>query len=383
MATPNDACFNMFSQTDIQMMYNALECARQGRFSTSPNPRVGCVIAQGEQIVGQGFHLKAGEPHAEVHALRQAGEWARGATAYVTLEPCSHYGRTPPCAEGLIAAGVKRVVAAMTDPNPLVAGRGLAMLRAAGITVAEGLMEHEARELNRGFLARIERQRPFIRLKCAASLDGKTAFASGNSQWITSSAAREDVQVLRAESCAILTGVGTLLTDNPQLTVRSFPILRSPTRVILDSQLRTPLHSYVVQHADAPTLLVTLITNPARLAPYLAHAHIQILHPQATAQGQLDLADTLRLLAQQGLGEVMVEAGATLAGALLTQNLVDEIVLYQSAKILGNDARSLFQFAPSETILQQEPFWRTATVGLVGQDIKWTLRPSSSSFFFD
>ena len=218
MATPNDACFNMFSQTDIQMMYNALECARQGRFSTSPNPRVGCVIAQGEQIVGQGFHLKAGEPHAEVHALRQAGEWARGATAYVTLEPCSHYGRTPPCAEGLIAAGVKRVVAAMTDPNPLVAGRGLAMLRAADITVAEGLMEHEARELNRGFLSRIERQRPFIRLKCAASLDGKTAFASGNSQWITSSAAREDVQVLRAESCAILTGVGTLLADNPQLT---------------------------------------------------------------------------------------------------------------------------------------------------------------------
>ena len=383
MATPNDACFNMFSQTDIQMMYNALECARQGRFSTSPNPRVGCVIAQGEQIVGQGFHLKAGEPHAEVHALRQAGEWARGATAYVTLEPCSHYGRTPPCAEGLIAAGVKRVVAAMTDPNPLVAGRGLAMLRAAGITVAEGLMEHEARELNRGFLSRIERQRPFIRLKCAASLDGKTAFANGNSQWITSSAAREDVQVLRAESCAILTGVGTLLADNPQLTVRSFPILRSPTRVILDSQLRTPLHSHVVQHADAPTLLVTLITDPAHLAPYLAHAHIQILHPQATAQGQLDLADTLRLLAQQGLGEVMVEAGATLAGALLTQNLVDEIVLYQSAKILGNDARSLFQFAPSETILQQEPFWRTATVGLVGQDIKWTLRPSSSSFFFD
>ena len=371
----------MFSQTDIQMMQTALELAYQGRFSTSPNPRVGCVIAQGTQIMGQGFHLKAGEPHAEIHALRQAGEWARDATVYVTLEPCSHYGRTPPCAESLIAAGVKRVVAAMTDPHLLVAGQGLAMLRAANIEVSEGLMEHKARELNRGFLSRIERQRPFIRLKCAASLDGKTALANGKSQWITGLAAREDVQTLRAESCAILTGVGTVLADNPQLTVRTFSTLRPPTRVILDSQLRTPLNSHVIQQSDAPTLLVTLITDSARLAPYLAHSHIQILHPQATTQGQLDLAHTLYLLAEQGFGEVMVEAGTTLASAFLTHNLVDEIVLYQSPKILGHAAHGLFQISPSQTVLQQLPFWRTATVDLVGQDIKWTLRPASSSFF--
>jgi diaminohydroxyphosphoribosylaminopyrimidine deaminase/5-amino-6-(5-phosphoribosylamino)uracil reductase len=213
----------MFSELDISMMQNALALAWQGRFSTSPNPRVGCVIARGSQIVGQGFHLQAGGPHAEVHALRQAGALAEGATAYVTLEPCSHYGRTPPCAKSLMEAGVTRVVAAMADPNPLVAGKGLAMLREAGIDVSDGLLQTEARALNRGFLSRIERARPFVRLKCAAGLDGKTALANGQSQWITGAEARADVQILRAESCAILTGIGTVLADNPQLNVRDFP----------------------------------------------------------------------------------------------------------------------------------------------------------------
>ena len=228
----------VFSDTDRDMMRRALTLAAEGRFSTSPNPRVGCIIAHGGQIVGQGFHLKAGGPHAEVHALRQAGESARGATAYVTLEPCSHYGRTPPCAEALIQAGVSRVVAAIADPNPQVAGKGLAMLSAAGIRTESGLLETEARELNRGFLSRIERGRPFVRLKCAASLDGKTALSDGLSQWITGEAARHDVQILRAESCAVLTGIGTVLADDPQLNVRAFPTLRQPLRIVLDSRLR-------------------------------------------------------------------------------------------------------------------------------------------------
>ena len=213
----------MFSALDTQMMQTALELAKLGRFSTSPNPRVGCVIAHGAQIVGQGFHVKAGEPHAEVHALRQAGAAAKGATTYVTLEPCSHYGRTPPCAEALVHSGVTRVVAAMTDPNPLVAGKGLSMLEAAGIRTESGLLEAQARELNRGFLSRIERGRPFVRLKCAASLDGKTALSDGRSFWITGEAAREDVQILRAESCAVLTGIGTVLPTTRNSTFAASP----------------------------------------------------------------------------------------------------------------------------------------------------------------
>ncbi|WP_277073836.1 bifunctional diaminohydroxyphosphoribosylaminopyrimidine deaminase/5-amino-6-(5-phosphoribosylamino)uracil reductase RibD, partial [Simonsiella muelleri] len=251
-----------FSDLDHAHMHRALELAWQGRFSTSPNPRVGCVIAHGEQIVGQGFHVKAGEPHAEVHALRQAGSLAQGATAYVTLEPCAHYGRTPPCAESLRESGVARVVAAMRDPNPLVAGKGLAILTAAGVLVECGLLEHKARELNRGFLSRIERKRPFISLKMAASLDGKTALSDGCSKWITGELARSDVQQLRAQSCAILTGIGTILADNPQLNVRQFNTLRQPIRVILDSYFRLPEKSQVVQD-DGETWLFTLADTPS------------------------------------------------------------------------------------------------------------------------
>lgn len=366
----------MFDTTDTQMMQNALALAWQGRFSTSPNPRVGCVIARGNQIVGQGFHIQAGGPHAEVHALRQAGELARGATAYVTLEPCSHYGRTPPCAEGLIEAGVSRVVAAMRDPNPLVAGKGLAMLEAAGIEVACGLLEEEARALNRGFLSRIERGRPFVRLKCAASLDGKTALSDGRSQWITGAEARADVQTLRAESCAVITGIGTVLADDPQLNVRTFPTLRQPARIILDSALQTPLDSKLVQDSGAPTLIVTLEQDEGRLNTYRRFPHIQIISPSET-QGRIDLHEVLQILAKAGYGEVMVEAGATLAGAFLRADLVDEIVLYQAPKILGNPGRNLFDLTENPLSLDRPPDWKTISFTALDNDIKWVLQPSS------
>ena len=369
----------MFDDHDILMMQNALSLAWQGRFSTSPNPRVGCVIARGNQIVGQGFHLKAGEPHAEVHALRQAGESARGATAYVTLEPCSHYGRTPPCAEALVRAGVSRVMAAMTDPNPLVAGQGLAMLQAAGIQTESGLLEHEARALNRGFLSRIERGRPFVRLKCAASLDGKTALSDGRSQWITGEAARADVQILRAESCAVLTGIGTVLADNPRLNVRTFPTLRQPARIILDSSLQTPLNSHVVSDGLSPTLIVTLVADENRWQPYLQYEHIRIIRPSENRHGQIDLHDLLDKLAALGYGEIMVEAGATLASAFMAADLVDEIVLYQAPKILGNPGHGLFHLPENAAALSIESRWQTTHLECLDHDIKWILSQTNDA----
>lgn len=363
----------MFDCIDTQMMQNALALARLGRFSTSPNPRVGCVIAHGSQIVGQGFHVKAGEPHAEVHALRQAGEMARGATAYVTLEPCSHYGRTPPCAEALIGSGVSRVVAAMTDPNPLVAGKGLAMLEAAGIRTESGLLETEAHELNRGFLSRIERGRPFVRIKCAASLDGKTALADGCSYWITGEAARADVQTLRAESCAVLTGIGTVLADNPRLNVRAFPTLRQPARIVLDSKLQTPLGSHMISDDLSPTVIVTAVDDEERLKPYRAFNHIRILRSSENAAGRIDLAALLPQLAELGYGEIMVEAGATLTSAFIESGLADEIVLYQAPKILG-EGRSLLTLPANPAVLTSEGEWESRSVELIGQDVKWVLR---------
>lgn len=363
----------MFDANDKHMMHTALALAEQGRFSTSPNPRVGCVVARGTQIVGQGFHVRAGEPHAEVHALRQAGEMARGATAYVTLEPCSHHGRTPPCAEALIRAGVSRVVAAMSDPNPQVAGKGLAILREAGMQVECGLLEAEARALNRGFLSRIERGRPFVRLKCAAGLDGKTALSDGRSQWITGPEARADVQILRAESCAVITGVGTVLADNPQLNVRAFPTLRQPARVILDSRLQTPPSSRVVQDGGSPTLIATLNNCPQTLQKYTNHRHLQILRPSENNR-RINLHSLLALLAEKGCGEVMVEAGAVLAGAFIEADLVDEIVLYQAPKILGGNGKGLFSLPENPKSLTEPPIWKTVSVTTLGNDIKWVLQ---------
>lgn len=368
-----------FSSTDFSMMQKALNLAALGRFSTSPNPRVGCVIAHGSQIVGQGFHVKAGEPHAEVHALRQAGEMAQGATAFVTLEPCSHYGRTPPCAEALIQAGVSRVVAAMRDPNPLVAGKGLALLEAAGIKTECGLLESEARELNRGFLSRIERRRPFVRLKCAVSLDGKTALSDGNSFWITGEEARADVQVLRAESCAVLTGIGTVLADNPQLNVRDFPTLRQPARIVLDSRLRLPPYSHLVTDGQSLTYIATLERDEDKLRPYREHAHIRILMPSETADGKIDLHHLMRLLADEGFGEIMVEAGSELTSAFLAEDLADEIVLYRSPKILGS-GKDLFSLPENRTALSAPPLWTPVSTEILGHDIKTVFRKNDNVF---
>ncbi len=353
-------------------MRQALALAAEGRFSSSPNPRVGCLIAHGSQIVGQGFHLRAGEPHAEVHALRQAGSAARGATAYVTLEPCAHHGRTPPCSAALIQAGVSRVVAAMRDPNPLVAGQGLAMLSAAGLQVACGLLEASARELNRGFLSRIERGRPYVILKTAASLDGKTALTDGRSQWITGAAARHDVQLLRAESCAVLTGIGTVLADNPRLNVRAFPTLRQPLRIVLDSRLRIPAHSHLLQDGQ-PTLVVC--TQSAESKPLPAQPAVHLLH-QPGQHGRIDLPLLLAELAEQEhIGQLMVEAGSTLAAAFLAQDLVDEIVHYQAPKILGAPAQGLFGLPENPSALSAAAEWYTHSVEqLDEQDIKWVLR---------
>ena len=353
-----------FTHQDTQHMQHALALAWQGRFSTSPNPRVGCVIAHGSQIVGQGYHVQAGAPHAEVHALAQAGALARGATAYVTLEPCAHHGRTPPCAEALVRAGVSRVVAAMQDPNPLVAGKGLAILRQAGIQTAGGLCEAEARALNRGFLSRIERQRPFVKLKIAASLDGKTALSNGASQWITGEAARADVQIQRAESCAVLTGIGTILADNPQLNVR-IPTIRQPLRIVLDRQLRTPARSRIIQDGGE-----TLICTQSPANPFADYPNVHIYR-----QPENDLSSLLAHLAREHqIGELMVEAGSTLATAFIQADLADEIVYYQAPKILGDSARGLFRLPENENTLTRPSKWQTVSVEALGDDIKWVLQ---------
>ncbi len=318
-------------------MAQALRLAELGLFSTSPNPRVGCVIARGGQIIGEGWHQRAGTPHAEVHALQQAGQAARGATVYVTLEPCSHHGRTPPCADALIAAGVSRVVAALRDPNPQVAGRGLAQLQAAGIAVECGLLEEPARELNIGFVSRMTRGRPWVRLKAAASLDGKTALANGVAQWITGAAARQDVQTWRARACAMLTGVGTVLADDPQLNVRAFETTRQPLRVVVDSLLRTPPGAKILRGG---ALIVSAIDDPAKIKDLRnASAEVVVLPGN---NGRVDLTRLLHLLAEREVNELMVEAGVTLNGALLEAGLVDELVLYFAPMLLGDAARGLF-----------------------------------------
>ena len=321
-------------------MAQALRLAEQGLYSTSPNPRVGCVVARDGKVVSEGWHQRAGTPHAEVHALQQAGAQARGATVYVTLEPCSHHGRTPPCADALIAAGVTRVVAAMHDPNPQVAGRGLARLQAAGIAAECGLMEETARELNIGFVSRMTRGRPWVRLKAAASLDGKTALDNGISKWITGAAARHDVQRWRARSCAMLTGIGTVLADDPQMNVHEIETSRQPLRVVVDSQLRTPPGAKML--ADGGVLIVSAIEERAKIQALRdAGAEVAVL---TANHGRVDLARLMSLLAQREVNELMVEAGATLNGALLAAGLVDELVLYLAPLLMGDAARGLFAF---------------------------------------
>jgi len=319
-------------------MTRALRLAARGLYTTTPNPRVGCVIVSNGQVVGEGAHLKAGEPHAEVHALRAAGEQARGATAYVTLEPCSHFGRTPPCADALVNAGISRVVVAMQDPNPLVAGNGIARLQAQGITVTVGVCEAQARALNPGFIQRMTQQRPYVRLKVAASLDGRTALANGDSQWITSVAARKDVHHWRAQSCAIVTGIASILKDDSSLTVREVKTPRQPLRVIVDSQLRIPIDAKVLQDGNA---LVAYAQGDAAKLEVLQVMGVRTLQAP-NAQGQVDLATLMQALTALPCNEVLIEAGATLNGAFLQSGCVDELLLYYAPKLMGHAARGMF-----------------------------------------
>ncbi|WP_441609101.1 bifunctional diaminohydroxyphosphoribosylaminopyrimidine deaminase/5-amino-6-(5-phosphoribosylamino)uracil reductase RibD [Dyella sp. 2RAB6] len=350
-------------------MAQALRLAERGMFTTQPNPRVGCVIAHGDEVVGEGFHPRAGEPHAEVFALRAAGARARGATAYVTLEPCAHHGRTPPCADALVAAGVSRVVVAAEDPFPQVAGRGIGKLREAGIAVDIGLMREAARELNVGFFSRIERNRPWVRLKLAMSLDGRTALAHGESKWITGEAARADVQRWRARSSAILAGSGTVLADDPRLTARIDEPCAPPLRVVLDRSLRTPAGSHVLD-GSAPTLLLH-----AEGAAVPAHLQQADLAAVAEADGGLDLSAVLALLAARGCNEVHVEAGPTLCGALLAAGLADELLLYIAPLLLGDTARPLLRLPALEDMGAR---WnlRVLDQRMLGQDLRLRLRPA-------
>jgi diaminohydroxyphosphoribosylaminopyrimidine deaminase/5-amino-6-(5-phosphoribosylamino)uracil reductase len=352
-------------------MAHALRLAERGLHTTQPNPRVGCVIAHGDEVVGTGFHRRAGEPHAEVHALREAGERARGATAYVTLEPCAHHGRTPPCAEALIAAGVTRVVVAAEDPFPQVDGRGVARLRAAGIAVDVGLVQDAARELNIGFFSRVERSRPFVRVKLAMSLDGRTALANGESKWITGEAAREDVQRWRARSSAILSGSGTVLADNPRLTVRlpDGEAFIPPLRVILDRRLRTPAGSHVLD-GSVPTLL---LHGAAASWADDRFARVERF-ALATTGDAMDLRAVLALLAGRGCNELHVEAGPTLCGALFAAGLVDELLLYMAPLLLGDSARPLLQLPTLDDMARR---WQLQMVDqrMLGPDIRLRLRP--------
>ena len=357
-----------FSAADSQHMARALQLAARGLLTTTPNPRVGCVIVRDGRVVGEGWHERAGTPHAEIHALRAAGEAARGATAYVTLEPCSHHGRTPPCAEALVDAGVARVVAAMTDPNPLVAGGGIALLTLAGIRAEVGLLEGEARALNPGFVSRMTRGRPWVRLKTASTLDGKTALANGQSQWITGEAARADVQALRARACAILTGSGTVLADDPRMNVRDFDLGRQPLRVVADSALRTPPDAAIL-----PALVACARAEPAARAA-LERAGAEVAELPAS-DGRVELAALLALLAQRGVNELHVEAGAALNGALLAAGLVDEWVAYVAPMAVGDAARGLFAM-PALTTLADAARFALADVRQVGGDLRLTLLPA-------
>lgn len=354
---------------DAAWMARALQLAERGLHTTSPNPRVGCVLVKDGMNIGEGWHERAGEPHAEVHALRAAGKAARGATAYVTLEPCSHHGRTPPCADALIEAGVTRVVVAMQDPNPLVAGRGIARLQAAGIVVECGSMEAAARELNIGFVSRMTRGTPWVRSKIAASLDGRTALANGVSKWITSDAARQDVQQLRARSCAVLTGVGTVLADDPQLNVRDVGATRQPLRVVLDTGLRISADAKILQGGNV--LIYTASTDMAKQDTLRARgADVVVMQ---TVKDGLPLTAVLSDLAKRGINEVLVEAGKTLNGALLKAGLVDELVLYLAPQLLGDAARGLADLGEL-TQLEQRVALAWQDVRHVGNDIRITAR---------
>lgn len=342
----------MFSQTDFVHMERALALARRGMYITDPNPRVGCVLVRNGEVIGEGFTQPAGQDHAEIRALKDArsrGHDLRGATAYVTLEPCSHFGRTPPCANALIDAQIGRVVAAMEDPNPQVSGRGLAMLRDAGIEVRCGLLANEAHELNIGFVSRMTRGRPWVRMKVAASLDGRTGLPSGVSQWITGEAARADGHAWRARASAILTGIGTVREDNPRMTVRAVDTPRQPHRVLIDSQLDVPPDAQIL--AGAPTLIFCghLDARLADRASALRDRGAEIIS-LANAAGKVDLPAMLGVLGERNVNELHVEAGYKLNGSLLREGCVDELLVYLAPSLLGMDSMSMFSLDAPETL---------------------------------
>ena len=398
----------MLTEFDRSAMSRALALAERGLETTQPNPRVGCIIAQGEEIVGEGWHERAGEPHAEVNALGSAGPRAAGATAYVTLEPCSHHGRTPPCVDALIAARVARVVFALEDPNPRVSGRGAEALRRAGVAVEAGLMAAEAAELNPGFLKRMRTGRPWVRVKLAMSLDGRTALANGASQWITGPAAREDVQHWRARSSAILTGIGTVLADDPRLDVR-LPELPSgcprlqPLRVVVDARLRTPPGARMLTAGGGVVIMTA--TNDRENDVELTARRAQLLERGVTIEdvlasesndkaeradgrggghgkngagrARLSLPDVLDRLGRRDVNELWVEAGAGLAGALLHRSLVDELVIYIAPKLLGPQARPLVELGELHA-LDAAPSFTVVETRQIGEDVRLRLRPRTT-----
>ncbi|WP_417506649.1 bifunctional diaminohydroxyphosphoribosylaminopyrimidine deaminase/5-amino-6-(5-phosphoribosylamino)uracil reductase RibD [Marinomonas gallaica] len=371
----------MAQQNHQTYMARAVQLARKGLYTTHPNPRVGCVIVKNDQVIGEGFHLKTGEGHAEVQALANLKESASGATAYVTLEPCSHHGRTPPCAEALIKAGVTSVVYGMQDPNPEVAGNGLKMLEQAGIEVIGPVMEAECRGLNPGFIKRMEEGLPFIRVKLAMSVDGRTAMESGESQWITGPAARQDVQRLRAQSSAIVTGIGSVIVDNPSMTVRIDPndqeadakTVRQPLRVILDTALSIPPESKILY----PTNEVLVFCDEEEIEPdhlkTLQKKKVDVRFLPLADDGRLDLVEAMGQLADDGINEVLVETGAVLAGAFLDAGLVDELVIYMAPKLLGSEARPLVSL-PLESMSDAVEL-HLLDMTKVGQDIKLVYQP--------
>lgn len=368
----------MFTATDHLHMSKALRLARLGLNSTRPNPAVGCVLAHGETVVGEGWHKQAGGPHAEVHALQMAGPQAKGATAYVTLEPCSHTGKTGPCSQALIDAGVARVIAAVEDPNPQVAGSGLAQLAAAGIQTASGLLEAEASEINAGFMQRMRTGRPRIITKLASSLDGRTAMASGESVWISGEASRADVQRLRASACAIVTGIGTVLADDPLLNVREQALLdqlpSQPVRVVLDTQLQCSAEAKMLNSTGRVVIATseTSIAQADKVAALQAAGAELLVLPQANNGLAIDAL--LDWLGQQQFNKVMLEAGAVLNGAFMAAKAIDEIVLYQAMHLMGDAARGLFHL-PEISEMQQRIALQLKDCRQLGDDLRLTLIP--------
>ena len=364
---------------DERFMARALALAANGINTTHPNPRVGCVVVAGGAVVGEGWHRNAGGEHAEIIALKQAGKSAKGATLYLTLEPCSHHGRTPPCVDAVIKAGIRRAVIAMEDPNPVVNRAGISALQRAGIDLIEGVGKRPAQRLNRGFCKRMTAGRPWVTLKMAVSLDGKTAMASGESQWITSEAARRDAHKLRASSSAILTGVGTVLRDDPKMTARLEQVERHPLRVILDSNLSTPAQARILR-PPGNTLIITTAGND-KDAELLSGDGVEVVACREQA-GQIDLRQVMTELAEREINELMLEAGPRLSGNMLKQRLVDQVIIYMAPDLLGHDARGMFNIPGLESIADKHRL-AFRDVRMVGRDLRLSLDIAASEGFSD